>query len=157
MRLIRTTFLPRTEAGEEHNERPPEEQDHGHEDGPHAGRVVSVRATAVLVDVIFDDLVRTQPDQFRIASMGWDKNEHTPKSEKSTAMTISVSSQANPATRAERSEPKTPAPSASRKAMKARPQAMGCRIMTCVSPSALLEPTLSKRLPSMAAMMAAGL
>jgi len=57
MRLGGTCLLPRTEAGEEHDERAKEEQDHGCEDGPHAGRVVGVRAAAVFVDVVFDDLV----------------------------------------------------------------------------------------------------
>lgn len=71
-------------------------------------------------------------------------------------MAISVKIQANAATAAERTDPKTPAPRARRKAMKAKPHAMGWRIMTWVRPSALLEPTVSKRLPSMVDMMAEG-
>jgi len=122
MRLGGTCLLPCTEAGEEHDEHPEEEQDHGCEDGPHAGRVIGVRAATVLVDVVLDDLGAKRlvpPCQFR------SDVEHTPKSEKSTAMAISVRSQAAPATTAERSEPNTPAPRARRKAMNARPHAIG--------------------------------
>jgi len=71
-------------------------------------------------------------------------------------MTISVMIQATPATMAERSEPKTPAPRARRKAMNASPHAIGCKIMTRVSPSALPEAVRSNLLPSIAAMIAAG-
>ena len=43
-------------AGEEHNCSADEEEDHGCETGPHADAVVGVRAAAVFVDVVFDDL-----------------------------------------------------------------------------------------------------
>lgn len=50
-----------------------------------------------------------------------------------TSVTMKVSSATSDASRL----PTTPAPSASRNAMKARPVAIGCRIMTCVSPLAV--------------------
>lgn len=48
---------------------------------------------------------------------------------------MTVRTQAMNPTRNPAREPTTPAPSESKKAMKARPQAMGCRIMTRVRPS----------------------
>ena len=56
--LSRLLRLPRAEAREQDNEHAEEEQDHGGENGPHAGRVVGVGAggMGVGVDVVFDDL-----------------------------------------------------------------------------------------------------
>ena len=44
------------EASEEDDEHAEEQQDHGRENGPHADGVVCVRAGAVRIDVIHDDL-----------------------------------------------------------------------------------------------------
>ncbi len=81
---------------------------------------------------------------------------NTPKRLKSMAMTISVRSQANPATEAPSSEPKTPAEQLRAKAMKARTQAMGWRIMARVRPWTVLAEAELKWVPSTAAMMSAG-
>lgn len=102
-------------------------------------------AGAVGVDVVFDDLRRPHqhsitPQKERLAQSRGEVTEgvkgkaggeeHTPKQAKSVAITISVRMKASAATSAPRSEPTTPAPRESRNAMKARPQAIGCRIMT---------------------------
>ena len=43
-------------AGEEDNRRADQEKDHGCKTSPHADAVVCVRAAAVFVDVVLDDL-----------------------------------------------------------------------------------------------------
>lgn len=53
--------------------------------------------------------------------------------------------------------PKTPAPSARRKAMKERPQAMGCRIMTRVRALVVSVEAVLNVVPSIWEMMLAGL
>lgn len=55
-RLGGTALLPRTEAGEEHNEHSEEQQDHRRQNGPHASRVGCAGAGTVPVDVVLDDL-----------------------------------------------------------------------------------------------------
>ena len=45
-------------AGEEDNRRADQEKDHGRKTSPHPDAVVGVRAAAVFVDVVFDDLGR---------------------------------------------------------------------------------------------------
>lgn len=79
-----------------------------------------------------------------------------PAHTKSVAMTISVTRNATAETMDASKEPRQPEPKASRKAMKASPQAMGWRIMTLVSASAVSPLAVLKPVPSISAMMAAG-
>jgi len=79
-----------------------------------------------------------------------------PNSVKSIAMTARVMIQATAETNAESKAPKKPAPSARKKAMNARTQAMGCRIIAWVRPSAVLDDATLKDVPSISAMMEAG-
>lgn len=80
-----------------------------------------------------------------------------PKSTKSVTMTTSVTSHAMAATIEANTAPQMPEPSARRKAMKARPQAMGWRIMTRVRAFELSVAAVVNWVPSMVLMMAAGL
>lgn len=52
---IRLLCLARTEAGEQHDEHPEEQQNHSCQTCPHSRRVVGVR-DVVVVDVVLDDL-----------------------------------------------------------------------------------------------------
>jgi hypothetical protein len=71
-----------------------------------------------------------------------------PAHTKSVAMTTSVMMNVTPETMDARREPQTPLPRARRKAMKARPQAMGCRIITLVSAFAVSPLAVLKPVPS---------
>ncbi len=79
-----------------------------------------------------------------------------PAQTKSVAMTTIVTMKVTPATIDASSEPRKPEPRASKKAMNARPQAIGCRIMTRVRASAVSPDAALKPVPSIWAMMAAG-
>jgi len=72
-------------------------------------------------------------------------------------MTTSVTSHATAATNEAKMAPKKPAPSARRKAMKARAQATGCRIMARVRAFVESVADLSKVVWSMPLMISAGL
>lgn len=79
-----------------------------------------------------------------------------PAHTKSVAITTRVTMKATAATMDARSEPRNPEPRASRKAMKARAQATGCRTMTLVSAFAVSPEAVLKPVPSMTAMIEAG-
>lgn len=83
--------------------------------------------------------------------------QRTPNKLKSIAMTTSVNTHASAATNAPSRDPTTPAPQLSAKAMKAKAQAIGCKIIALVRPSTLSEAALLNTVPSMAEMMSAGL
>lgn len=71
-----------------------------------------------------------------------------PNATKSVAITMMVMTKVTPATSAARSAPKKPEPRARRKAMNARPVAMGWRIMTRVSAFEVSVEALLKVVPS---------
>ena len=54
-------LAPLATAGEEDEDHADEEQDHGCQRRPHTDRVEGVRAAAVLVDVVLDDLWGVHP------------------------------------------------------------------------------------------------
>lgn len=84
------------------------------------------------------------------------KQGHTPNIAKSIAMTTKVTTHARNAKILAKTAPMTPAPRARRNAMKARPQAMGWRIMTFVRALALSEAAVLKEVPSALDMTLAG-
>lgn len=79
-----------------------------------------------------------------------------PKAAKSHAMTIKVMTHVKADSIDARREPQKPEPSARRKAMKARPHAIGCRIMTLVSALAVSPPAVLNVVPSISAIIVAG-
>ena len=80
-----------------------------------------------------------------------------PNATKSVAMTTIVMMKVRVATMAARRAPKNPEPRARRKAMNARPVAMGWRIMTRVRAFAVSADAVEKVVPSTWAMIKAGL
>ena len=92
-----------------------------------------MRAFILAVDVVFDSLLGL----ISILSPKKKEGNRTPKRLKSIAITTTVSTQATNATKAPRIDPTTPAPALSAKARNAMAHAMGCRIITFVSPSTL--------------------
>ena len=80
-----------------------------------------------------------------------------PKATKSVAMTTIVIIQATAATSDAKSAPMTPEPRARRKAMNARANATGCKIMTRVSASDVFSDAVLKSVLSISAMICAGL
>lgn len=79
-----------------------------------------------------------------------------PNATKSVAMTTSVRTNVNAETREAKKEPQKPEPIAKKKAMKAKPQAMGWRIITLVRAFAVSPDAVLKPVPSIWAMIVAG-
>jgi len=79
-----------------------------------------------------------------------------PKATKSVAMTTKVMMNVTAETNDARREPMKPEPIARRKAMKARPHAIGWRIMTFVRELAVSPEAVLKPVPSIWAMIDAG-
>ena len=150
----RLLCFARTEACEQHDEHSEEQQDHGDQTRPHASGVVGVR-DMVAVDVILNDLF----DMSVLQSKGPPRRRRrrTPNKLKSIAITTSVKIHASAATIAPSRDPTTPAPQLRAKAMKATPQAIGCRIIAPVRPLTVSDADLLNSVPSTADMMSAGL
>ena len=141
-------------AGEEDNRCADEKENHGCKTSPHADAVVCVRAAAVFVDVVFDDL----GEETAVSACVWEKwieclrivvdcEELTPNTTKSMTMTTNVMIHASRAMSIPTMLPKKP-PNAKIAAMNANPQAIGWRMKALVRPFVLSVLARLKLVPS---------